>query len=112
MRAWSLLLLTVTAAAFASSQPSAGNYTTLQTSRQGSVLSVVINNKDSPINVMSEKVLLDLDHLVTALKQDQSTKAVVFRSGNPLFFVSHFDLLPRKGEYTIRFVGEFCLTRS
>ncbi|KAI5460732.1 enoyl-CoA hydratase/isomerase family protein [Mariannaea sp. PMI_226] len=73
------------------------NYKTLQTSQDGATLTVTINNKASNVNLMSEIVIIELDHLVTSLQNDTSVKVVLFKSGNPNFFSAHFDLIQRPG---------------
>lgn len=57
---------------------------------QGGVASVVIDNP--PANIWSVDVINEMNAFILSLKDDRETKAVVFKSANPHFFVAHLDL--------------------
>lgn len=57
------------------------------------VLQIAFNNPDSEINVWSQDALTGLTDIVQKLKNDTETKAVVFKSDKPLYFMAHLDLL-------------------
>jgi len=57
---------------------------------QGGVASVVIDNP--PANIWTVDVINEMNAFILSLKDDRETKAVVFKSANPHFFVAHLDL--------------------
>lgn len=70
-------------------------FTTIETSQSKGVLTVTINNKASNVNLIGQRVLSELDAVISAVKDDANTKVVVFQSGNPTFFSAHYDFIPR-----------------
>ncbi|KAH8806135.1 ClpP/crotonase-like domain-containing protein, partial [Xylogone sp. PMI_703] len=52
----------------------------------------------TPVNLFSEIMQFELDQLVNSLQSDNSTKVVIFRSGNPQFFIAHYDVISRPGD--------------
>lgn len=69
------------------------NFNTLTKSTPSpGVLSIVINNTYSDINLFDVHIMSDLHNLLTVLQNDTSTKVVVFSSANPDFFFAHIDL--------------------
>lgn len=64
----------------------------LDQSKSG-VLQIAFNNSDSEINVWSQDALTGLTDIVAKLKDDNETKAVLFTSDVPKYFLSHLDLL-------------------
>ncbi|KAK5992010.1 3-hydroxypropionyl-coenzyme A dehydratase [Cladobotryum mycophilum] len=91
----SFLLAAAPSAAVSDTQ---SNYTTLQTTKNGDILTVTLNNTITPVNLYSQIMGFELDHLVTSLQTDTLTKVVIFRSANPKFFIAHFDVIPRPGD--------------
>lgn len=67
-------------------------YKTLLTSQSPGVLTVTFHNPDSVVNLWTPQMLLDLTDLVQRLQSDNETKAVVFNSDYPKFFMAHADL--------------------
>lgn len=57
------------------------------------VLQIAFNNPDSEINVWGEAALSGLTDIVLRLQNDSETKAVVFTSDVPKYFIAHLDLL-------------------
>src|ERR1700753_1656944 len=77
-------------------------YGTITQTQNDSVLEVTFFNNSTNVNLYDNKVQSDLYDLVTQLQNQSSTKVVVFRSGNPNFFFSIFDLLAtRPGEFIL-----------
>ncbi len=66
------------------------SYTTFTTETDGAVMTVTLNNGE--VNIMSAAMAGELFALVGALAVSQDIKVVVFESGNPDFFIAHFDL--------------------
>lgn len=56
------------------------------------VLTAILNVANQPVNVFNESVLHDLDELILAVEQDDSVKAIVFRSGKENGFLAGADL--------------------
>lgn len=73
-------------------------FTTLTTVQTGAILKVTINNTESDVNLLSTKVIFELNQLVTSVHNDTSIKVILFKSGNPKFFAAHFDIIPRPGK--------------
>ncbi|OAL45528.1 enoyl-CoA hydratase/isomeras-like protein [Pyrenochaeta sp. DS3sAY3a] len=65
------------------------------------VLQIAFNNTDSEINVWGQDALTGLTDIVQKLKNDTDTKAIVFTSDNPLYFLAHLDLLIQPFDPTI-----------
>lgn len=55
-------------------------------------MTAILNVADQPVNVFNESVMHDLDELLLAISQDDSVKAVVFRSGKENGFLAGADL--------------------
>jgi enoyl-CoA hydratase/carnithine racemase len=66
------------------------SFQTLKIHKQSGVVSVTIDNP--PINLMDRIMIRDLRALLDALESDADCRVAVFRSANPDFFISHFDL--------------------
>lgn len=66
------------------------NFETLKLEQAGPVLTVTLSN--SPINLISLKMVEELFQLSGRLMQDRETRVVVFESADPDFFLAHFDL--------------------
>ncbi len=92
----SALLISAVASSVAGLRAQAA-FTTFTTSQNGAILTVTLNNKVTPVNEFSLIMSFELDQLVTSLQTDNSTKVVIFRSGNPKFFIAGFDIIPRPG---------------
>lgn len=70
----------------------AEGYETLTITRTGNVTRVLINNP--PVNLMDGKMITDFQKLLVGLETDQHRpKVVIFSSADPVFFISHLDLL-------------------
>ncbi len=54
------------------------------------IKTVVIDNP--PANIWSVEVINEMNDFFGSLKNDTETKAIVFKSANPYFFVAHLDL--------------------
>ncbi|KAH9204004.1 enoyl-CoA hydratase/isomerase family protein [Leptodontidium sp. 2 PMI_412] len=67
-------------------------YKTLLTSQKPGVLRVTFHNPDSSVNLWTPQMLLDVTDLVGRLQNDNETKAVVFNSDYPKFFMAHAEL--------------------
>lgn len=52
----------------------------------------VVQFNHPPINLIDRTMVIDLLRLAQQLENDDQTKAVIFRSGNPEFFLAHYDL--------------------
>lgn len=66
------------------------NFATLSTAVDAYVMTVTIAHP--PVNLMDRAMLGDLRALLDFLKGDNDIRVVVFRSGDPDFFVCHADL--------------------
>lgn len=66
------------------------SFSTLHLQRAGRVLVVSIDNP--PVNVMDRAMVRDLRALLERVSSDPETGCLVFKSGNPEFFISHLDL--------------------
>ncbi|KAM0518894.1 hypothetical protein ACHAPE_003884 [Trichoderma viride] len=62
------------------------SFETLALDKDGAVLTVTINNTNSAINVFRHETVVEISELVTLLQNDNSTKVVIFKSGNAEFF--------------------------
>lgn len=65
-------------------------YTTLHVSREVGVARVSLDNP--PVNVLSATMMLEIRHLLTALREDESVRVIVFDSTDPDFFIAHVDM--------------------
>lgn len=77
----------------------AETFETLTLVKDGSVLIVTINNTRSDVNLFRQKTAVELNILITSLQNDTSTKVIIFKSGNPKFFIAHFDIIPVPGKF-------------
>lgn len=68
----------------------ATDYSTLHTSRDNGVLTVVLDNP--PVNVLSAIMMRELRDLLSAARDDSSLKVTVFESANSDFFLAHVDI--------------------
>ncbi|WP_282607160.1 enoyl-CoA hydratase/isomerase family protein [Pelagibius sp. Alg239-R121] len=62
----------------------------LHITTEDGIKTVVIDNP--PANIWTVGVIGEMNSFFYSLKQDRETKAIVFKSANPLFFVAHLDL--------------------
>lgn len=65
-------------------------YTTLQVSREAGIARVTLSNP--PVNVFSATMMLEMRHLLTALREDDFVRVIVFDSADPEFFIAHVDM--------------------
>ncbi|GCD96110.1 enoyl-CoA hydratase/isomerase family protein [Embleya hyalina] len=65
-------------------------YPTLRVSREDGIAHVTLDNP--PVNVLNVALMADLRHLLTALKDDDSLRVIVFDSADPEFFIAHVDM--------------------
>ena len=65
-------------------------YATLRVSREAGVVRVTLGNP--PVNVLDVALMTDLRHLLTALRDDDSARVIVFDSADPDFFIAHVDM--------------------
>ncbi|WP_417348881.1 enoyl-CoA hydratase/isomerase family protein [Ferrimonas sp.] len=63
---------------------------TLSVTNQAGVAFVDIDN--APINLLTIELINELNSFILSLKDDRDTKAVVFRSAHPEFFLAHLDI--------------------
>ena len=65
-------------------------YTTLSISRQAGVATVTLDHP--PMNLLDLTLMTDLERLGRELEADTETRAVVFVSANPDYFIAHADV--------------------
>ncbi|MFI1650921.1 enoyl-CoA hydratase/isomerase family protein [Streptomyces avidinii] len=65
-------------------------YATLRVGREDGIVRVTLDNP--PVNVLNVALMADLRHLLTALRDDDSVRVIVFDSANPEFFIAHVDM--------------------
>lgn len=65
-------------------------YTTLRVSLEAGIVRVTLDNP--PVNVLDVALMSDLWHLLTALRDDDSARVIVFDSADPEFFIAHVDM--------------------
>ncbi|MGW6881938.1 enoyl-CoA hydratase/isomerase family protein [Streptomyces goshikiensis] len=65
-------------------------YATLRVSLEGGIARVTLDNP--PVNVLDVALMADLRHLLTALRDDDSVRVIVFDSASPEFFIAHVDM--------------------
>jgi enoyl-CoA hydratase/carnithine racemase len=65
-------------------------YATLRVSHEAGIVRVTLDNP--PVNVLDVALMSDLRHLLTALRDDDSVRVIVFDSANPDFFIAHVDM--------------------
>jgi enoyl-CoA hydratase/carnithine racemase len=68
------------------------NYEGLLTSQKPGVLEVTFHNRHSTTNLWNRDTLFGLTDIVRRLQNDNETKAVVFKSDVPKYFLNHLDL--------------------
>ena len=66
------------------------NYTTLRVSRETGIARVTIDNP--PVNVLNVALMTELRDLLTALRDDESVRVILFDSADPEFFIAHVDM--------------------
>ena len=82
------------------------NFETLRCAREGAVLFVEI--AAPPMNLLGPQVVRDLVSLIQQAEADEGVRVLVFRSGDPDYFISHVDVT-RIGEYrdaAVKLTGE------
>ncbi|MGY8707506.1 enoyl-CoA hydratase-related protein [Bradyrhizobium sp. 18BD] len=62
----------------------------LQVSKAGSVATISINNP--PVNVLDVPLMTDIRRLLLSLRDDPTTRVLVFQSADPEFFIAHVDM--------------------
>ncbi|WP_030302102.1 enoyl-CoA hydratase/isomerase family protein [Streptomyces katrae] len=65
-------------------------YATLRVSRESGIARVTLDNP--PVNVLNAALMAELRHLLTALRDDDSVRVIVFDSADPEFFIAHVDM--------------------
>jgi enoyl-CoA hydratase/carnithine racemase len=65
-------------------------YATLRVSHEAGIVRVTLDNP--PVNVLDVALMSDLRHLLTALRDDDSVRVIVFDSADPDFFIAHVDM--------------------
>ncbi|MFD0166336.1 enoyl-CoA hydratase/isomerase family protein [Streptomyces decoyicus] len=65
-------------------------YATLRMRLENGIARVTLDNP--PINVLNVALMGDLRHLLTALRDDDSIRVIVFDSASPEFFIAHVDM--------------------
>jgi enoyl-CoA hydratase/carnithine racemase len=65
-------------------------YATLRVNRGAGIARVTLDNP--PVNVLNVAMMADLRHLLTALRDDDSVRVIVFDSADPEFFIAHVDM--------------------
>src|SRR5882672_8110617 len=65
-------------------------YTTLSVSRDRGVATVTLDHP--PLNLLDLALMTDLERLGRELEADTETRAVVFQSANPDYFIAHADV--------------------
>lgn len=65
-------------------------YATLRVSREAGIVRVTLDNP--PVNVLDVALMADLRRLLTALRDDDSARVIVFDSADPDFFIAHVDM--------------------
>jgi enoyl-CoA hydratase/carnithine racemase len=65
-------------------------YATLRVTREAGIARVTLDNP--PVNVLDVVLMADLRHLLTALRDDDSVRVIVFDSADPEFFIAHVDM--------------------
>ncbi|PWH06957.1 enoyl-CoA hydratase [Brachybacterium endophyticum] len=66
------------------------SYSTLHLTVTDGVAEIVLDNP--PVNVISAMLMTDLGSALGDLREDHSTKVIVFSSANPDFFLAHVDM--------------------
>ena len=66
------------------------NYSALRVSRDAGIARITLDNP--PVNVLGVVLMTELRDLLTALRDDESTRVIVFDSANPEFFIAHVDM--------------------
>jgi enoyl-CoA hydratase/carnithine racemase len=69
---------------------SSPDYSTLAISREGGVATVTIDH--APMNLLDLALMTDLERLGRELEADTDTRAAVFQSANPDYFIAHADV--------------------
>jgi enoyl-CoA hydratase/carnithine racemase len=65
-------------------------YATLRVSREAGIVRVTLDNP--PVNVLDVALMSDLRHLLSAVRDDDSVRVIVFDSADPDFFIAHVDM--------------------
>ncbi|MFK8907415.1 enoyl-CoA hydratase/isomerase family protein [Streptomyces sp. YS-3] len=65
-------------------------YATLRVRSEDGIARVTLDNP--PVNVLNVALMTDLRHLLTALRDDDSVRVIVFDSADPEFFIAHVDM--------------------
>ena len=69
---------------------SSPDYTTLAIEREQGVATVTLDHP--PMNLLDLALMTDLERLGRELEADTETRAVVFQSANPDYFIAHADV--------------------
>lgn len=65
-------------------------FKTVRVRRDARVATITIDNP--PVNVLDAALMGDLRRLLTALRDDESIRVIVFDSADPEFFIAHVDM--------------------
>ncbi|MEU3460728.1 enoyl-CoA hydratase/isomerase family protein [Streptomyces sp. NPDC006733] len=65
-------------------------YATLRVRLKDGIARVTLDNP--PVNVLNVALMADLRDLLTALRDDESVRVIVFDSASPEFFIAHVDM--------------------
>ncbi|MFM2476552.1 enoyl-CoA hydratase/isomerase family protein [Celerinatantimonas sp. MCCC 1A17872] len=65
-------------------------YSTIDVQNIDGVATITINNP--PVNVLDVKLMNDIQHFLTDIRNDDKTKVIVFQSANPELFIAHVDM--------------------
>ncbi|WP_239158703.1 enoyl-CoA hydratase/isomerase family protein [Winogradskya humida] len=65
-------------------------YATLHVTREPGIARVTLDNP--PVNVLGVALMTDLRDLLTALRDDDEVRVIVFDSADPEFFIAHVDM--------------------
>jgi enoyl-CoA hydratase/carnithine racemase len=65
-------------------------YRTLRVRREPGLVNITIDNP--PVNVLDAVLMSELRRLLTALRDDESARVIVFDSADPEFFIAHVDM--------------------
>src|SRR5438876_1045196 len=69
---------------------SSPEYTTLAIARERGVATVTLDHP--PMNLLDFALMTDLERLGRELEADTETRAVIFQSANPDYFIAHADV--------------------
>ena len=62
------------------------------TQDQNQIVWLTLDRKDKSVNTFNEDVMRELDQILTSLAQNDTAKAIIFRSGKPSVFIAGADI--------------------